>query len=290
MRTVRDSIQPYLSARLAAGQLRPGSATNQRYILNDWATVCGDRPLERLSHRDVDRLERYWHGVAPSTRRMRYSVVRAWHRWCVQRDLVSPTLFDTLVPPKEPRRPPRALSADQIRRLVDACEDSRMLAMLLWSVQLGLRCCELARLHYSDIDVTNCRVRVTGKGDHERVLPIPAEAMAALEGYWGDCGIGRGPLFRRFDTGEALQSTTIVHLFWQLFKRAGVKRQAYDGLSAHALRHTMATDLLRSGKANLMQVKAALGHASVATTQIYLSAIEADDLADVMSGRSYMAG
>ncbi len=79
---------------------------------------------------------------------------------------------------------------------------------------------------------------------------------------------------------------TISRILSALFREAGLKRRAWDGVSAHALRHTAATDVLAEC-GNVRTVQLMLGHASIATTQIYLGAAEVPALRAAMSGRSY---
>ena len=285
-RIVADTVDPYLSGRIRRGELKPSTAAEHRYILADVATVCGDRPLGRLGPADAERIVEAWHTVAASTRRVRIAVLRQWHRWAVTHAGVSPRMLDTIRSPSLPRRPPRGLSPEQVRRLIRHAPDLRTRTAIVLAVQLGLRAVELVRLDVADIDFDRKLVRVRGKADHERVLPLPAEAEQAVVELLGDRGLRPGPLLQRYDTGGRLKAATIGRHLVATLDAAGLKTGAYDGIAGHVLRHTCAHHLIEHG-ADVLDVAAVLGHANVATTMTYLPAT-AHGLRDVLEGRSYL--
>jgi site-specific recombinase XerC len=117
-------------------------------------------------------------------------------------------------------------------------------------------------------------LRVRGKADHERELPVPTDVALLLHAHLG--GRDHGPLL---GMGAALISRRVSG--WM--DAAGLKARPYDGVSAHALRHTMASDMLdRCG--NVRTVQAALGHQSLATTQRYLRPASLEQLRAAMGG------
>jgi site-specific recombinase XerD len=166
---------------------------------------------------------------------------------------------------------PRALEAEQVRRLLESCDSStvvgrRDLAILTLLARLGLRACEVARLRLDDIDWRAGEVTIRGKGSTIERLPFPHEAGEALVSYLRD-GRPRVEFREAFVSVLAplrpLSPAAVVGVVGYACDRAGMKR-----VGPHALRHTLASDLLRAGTP-LAQIAPILRHASVATTAIY---------------------
>jgi len=166
---------------------------------------------------------------------------------------------------------PRALEAEQVQRLLSSCDSStvvgrRDLAILTLLARLGLRACEVARLRLDDIDWRAGEVTIRGKGSTIERLPLPQEAGEALVSYLRD-GRPRVGCREVFISVLAplrpLSPAAVVGVVGYACDRAGMKR-----VGPHALRHTLASDLLRAGTP-LAQIAPILRHASVATTAIY---------------------
>jgi site-specific recombinase XerD len=129
---------------------------------------------------------------------------------------------------------------------------------------------------------------VRGKGGHERVLPVMAETLDCLDAYLGEHPCSAGPLIRSYRSWErhqALSAGAISKYVSIWMNDAGIKTGPRDGISAHAGRHTCATDMLRTG-AHLRDVQAVLGHAHLSTSETYLPLL-VNGLESAMTGRSY---
>jgi integrase/recombinase XerD len=177
--------------------------------------------------------------------------------------------------PKLPRSLPRNLSEDQVAALLSAPDTETPLglrdrAMLETLYATGLRVSELVGLKLSQVSLDMGVVRVLGKGNKERLVPLGEEAIDWLKRY---CTTARAEL-----GGDAKAEAVFVtarrapmtrQAFWQLIKRhaatAGIARTA---LSPHTLRHAFATHLLNHG-ADLRVVQLLLGHSDITTTTIY---------------------
>ena len=160
---------------------------------------------------------------------------------------------------------------------------NRALLVVLW--RCGLRLGEALALRPKDLDPeAGTLVVQRGKGGRRRVVGVDA-GTAALVGRWLETrrkrGIAGGPLFCTLG-GRPMDQSYVRHLLPRLARRAGVERRVH----AHGLRHAFAVDLVRSG-APLYVVRDALGHASVATTQVYLSRVGAHEAVDAMRGREW---
>ncbi len=284
------AVKPTANRYLAEGRRRNHFAltTLRSYssILGAFALSVGpDLPVADLNLRHVSR----WWGdldCAASTARHRLSVVTTFCDWLVANELLRVNPASKLDPPRQPRYIPRAVPGDDVAALLAQCPDTRMRLIVLLMCQLGLRCAEVAGLQVGDIDWQTRTVFVRGKGNVDRVLPLPNEARTALDRYLEEHPATSGPLVRSFADGHrALTPGYVGDRVRRVMLAAGVKKASRDGRSAHALRHTFATDVLADG-ADVRVVQVALGHASLATTQRYLS-WSVEGLRSAMEGRRY---
>jgi integrase len=166
---------------------------------------------------------------------------------------------------------PRALEPEQVERLLASCDRSTVVgrrdhAILSVLARLGLRACEVARLRLEDIDWRAGEITIRGKGSTSERLPLPHDAGDRLVEYLRD-GRPRVEFREVFVTAYAplrpLSPSAVVGAVGYACDRAGMER-----VGPHALRHTLASDLLRAGTP-LAQIAPILRHASVATTAIY---------------------
>jgi integrase/recombinase XerD len=219
--------------------------------------------------------------LAPGTVRNRISIVRTFFEWCIDRGYARTNPLAGMRSPKEPRRLPRGLSPDEVSAVLRECPDERTTLIVLLECQEMLRAKEVAGLQFGDIDRAGHELRVVGKGGHERVIPASDETWEALNRYLTAWPARSGPLIRsKLSPHQGVQARYIVQLVADVMRAAGV------GETGHALRHTGATDMLRNG-ADIVEVRDALGHASIATTQRYLGVTRASELRKAMGGRRY---
>jgi integrase/recombinase XerC len=196
------------------------------------------------------------------------SVFRSFFKWLRRQDpsLADPTVL--LRSPKLPKPLPRALSAEEVMAMVaPPREGPRALrdhAGMLLLYGLGLRVSEAATLRNDDLDLEARLARVKGKGNKDRILPVPTGCVEALMTYARTRPPGAGPYFLiGRDQDRPLSTRTLARL---------VDKAALLALgrhvSPHQLRHSFATHLL-SGGANLREIQTLLGHSSLSTTQRY---------------------
>jgi integrase/recombinase XerC len=187
--------------------------------------------------------------------------------------------------PRTPRRLPRPLPVDDCHQLAEAGREgarARDLAMIEVLYGGGLRVAELCGLAIADADLARGELRVLGKGNRERIVPLPSSALAALRAYLAD---GRGaagrnePLFaalrrRRGEAPRALDPRDARRIVRRRAREAGLA----DRVHPHRLRHSFATHLLDMG-ADLREIQELLGHKSLSTTQKY-TAVSAQRLVE----------
>jgi len=202
------------------------------------------------------------------------SAVRSFHRFLLGEGITAQDPTIEVVRPRVPRPLPHPLGLDEVGRLIEAPDRStstglRDRAILEVLYGAGLRVSELTGLDVDDLDVEGGSVRVVGKGGKEREVPIGRHAQHAVGTYLSRARpslVGqrtRGALFLN-TRGGRLSRQACAKLLAVYATRAGIERR----VSPHDLRHSFATHLLEGG-ADVRVVQELLGHASVATTQIY---------------------
>ena len=228
-------------------------------------------------------------GRARSSVAQRLAAIRSFHRWARRSGLADVDPWAALGTPRRPRRLPPVLSIADVERVVasagegasmTAGRDSLRRALALRDVAIvetayaaGLRIAELAGLTLDSLDIGRGELRVLGKGRKERAGLLGRPARAALAGYLAE---GRPALMARARPGRTpdavflnargtpLGERGMRYRLDAAFARAG----APEGTHPHTLRHSFATHLLDGG-ADLRVVQELLGHASLATTQVY---------------------
>lgn len=205
---------------------------------------------------------------------------RGLHRFWLLEGLVPADVAHDVRPPAQPRRLPKALSVDEVERLLGAAGlgdgpaalRDRALLELLYAT--GARISEAVGADVDDLelDVGRAWIRVLGKGSKERVVPVGRFAAAALDAYLvrgrpALAAAGRGtPAIFLNTRGSRLSRQSAWSALRTAAERAGLPAAAH--VSPHTLRHSFATHLLAGG-ADVRVVQELLGHASVTTTQIY---------------------
>ncbi|RKS94278.1 integrase/recombinase XerD [Microbacterium sp. AG790] len=221
------------------------------------------------------------------------SSVRGLHRFLVREGIELSDASDHLTPPKTPQRLPKALTIDQIAALLDAAGPApgaatetdvirlrdRALLELLYAT--GARVSELMQLDVDDIAGDTELLRVRGKGQKERIVPVGSYARAAVDAYLAR---SRPELSRRGRATPRLflgarGAPLSRQGAWLIIQAAAERAGLQAHVSPHTFRHSFATHLLQGG-ADVRVVQELLGHASVATTQIYTH-VTVDALRDV---------
>ncbi len=218
--------------------------------------------------------------LRPTTLRRRAASIRGFYRFCYAEGMIDTDVAARFDLPRQPRLLPEVLSVEEVERLLEqrggdgspAGIRDRALLELLYAC--GLRVSEAVGLDRDDVDLESALVRVIGKGDREREVPVGEVAVAWLRRYLSEVrpawlALGRsenrhgGALFLSV-RGDRLDRRRA----WEMLVAAAGSAGLKDGISPHTLRHSFATHLLEGG-ADLRIVQELLGHASINTTQLY---------------------
>lgn len=214
-------------------------------------------------------------GLSATSQARIISGIKAFYKYMVYEDMIKTDPGELLEAPKTGRKLPEVLSVEEINNLIAAidlstAEGERNRAMLETLYSCGLRVSELTNLLISNLYIEDGFVKVTGKGNKERLVPIARSAAKYIEIYKNEvrCHI---PVKKGYEDtlflnrrGAGLTRVMVFTIIRQLSQRAGIKKS----ISPHTFRHSFATHLIEGG-ADLRAVQEMLGHESITTTEIY---------------------
>jgi tyrosine recombinase XerC len=239
------------------------------------ALAAGKTPALGASRSDLRRYlaSLVSQGIATASIRRRLSTIRSFYRYLRTSGVLQTDPFFGVRGPQPAKRLPEFLAPEEMLKLLQAADESgpaglrdRALLELLYGA--GLRVSEVVALDLGDIDLSHREVRVTGKGNKERISVFGAPAGRALESYLRTgrpalaADQSRALFLNRF--GGRLTARSVQSTVRAMAIKSGLPREAHP----HLLRHSFATHLLGGG-ADLRVIQEMLGHADIATTQIY---------------------
>jgi len=214
-----------------------------------------------------------------ATMARKIATLRSFYKWADRRGVCNGNPMTAIRTPRQSKRLPKAIAIEQIERLLAAPSDKDVLgtrdrAMLETLYSTGIRVSELVGLSVSDLDLTGEAMHVRGKGKKERIVPLGAHALAAIQRYIEM--VKSDPKFAKiWETasdkalfvnkhGGRLSSRSVRRKLDKYLREIGLD----PSISPHTLRHSFATHLLDNG-ADLRSVQELLGHQSLSTTQVY---------------------
>ena len=217
---------------------------------------------------------------SPATMARKIATLRSFYKWALRHNLSATNPMTLIRTPRQSKRLPKAITIEQIERLLAAPSENDVLggrdrAMLETLYSTGIRVSELVSLNIEDLDLNDGSMRVRGKGKKERLVPLGAHAVAAIQRYielatqdphykaaWEGAGESK-PLFLN-KHAKRLSSRSVRRKLDKYLRQIGLD----PSISPHTLRHSFATHLLDNG-ADLRSVQELLGHQSLSTTQVY---------------------
>ncbi len=282
-RRLAAAVEGYLLHLRVERGLAPATlrayASDLAFLAADPAVAAGWETSAEPATRFLARASRT---LRPTSLRRRTASIRGFYRFAYGDEIIATDLATRIDLPRQSRLLPETLDVGETERLLEAADSEdanapvrirdRALLELLYAA--GLRISEALGLDREDLSLDGGFVRVVGKGDRERLVPVGEIALERLRRYLDEVRpawlaiahvepIRGGPLFlsargRRLGRGAA----------WTLVKRAAARAGLSDRVTPHTLRHSFATHLLDGG-ADLRIVQELLGHASISTTQLY---------------------
>jgi integrase/recombinase XerD len=239
----------------------------------DWRTDPG------VARDHLAALSRPPRVLKPASHRRKAAAIRAFYRFCYGEGLIERDVAGLLDLPRAARQLPDTLDVAQVEALLEApdaeqAEGIRDRALLELLYACGLRISEALGLDLEDVSLVEGTVRVIGKGDRERRLPVGDVAVAALERYLDEVrpdmlARAERPLLRGGPLFVSRRGRRLARMSaWRVIRRAALKTGMSAHVTPHTLRHSFATHMLEGG-ADLRVVQELLGHASITTTQLY---------------------
>ena len=206
-------------------------------------------------------------GLSAKSLQRRLSACRSFYAWLLRHGRIAASPAAAIRAPKAPRKLPQVLDPDEVKVLVEVPTDAplglRDRALLELFYSSGLRLSELCALRWRDLDFDGGLVTVLGKGGKQRSVPMGSFARAALAAWQASTGAGReSPVFP--GRNGPISPRAVQYRLRQLAQRQGLFKRVHP----HLLRHSFASHILESS-GDLRGVQELLGHADIATTQIY---------------------
>ena len=275
--TPSDAVAAWLAELAEQRRLSPHTISNYRRDLQKLLVAAADLPLAQLHGQQVRRFIAQMHGQGLGGRSLA-RVLSAWRgffAWLGERGAVPANPCDGVRAPKSPRLLPKAMSVDEVTRLLDVVEDddpvqtARDTAMFELFYSSGLRLAELAALDRDALDsiLHEGEVRVLGKRSKARLVPVGGMAQKALAAWAAVrdelAGAEENALFVGV-RGRRISHRVIEERLARRAVQLGLPRHVHP----HMLRHSFASHVLQSS-GDLRAVQEMLGHASIASTQVY---------------------
>ncbi|MFN8560032.1 MAG: tyrosine-type recombinase/integrase [Dehalococcoidia bacterium] len=282
VRTVRQAIALFETVGMPSRNLSARTRAEYSRDLCELAAFLEARGASRLAVVSLAHLQGYqaWMdsaGFVSSTRRRKTHTAKSFFRFLHDHGATASHLAERLIPPKAPRKEPRFLSEEEFRALLRACSHQpRDAALIELFLQTGLRLAEVARLRTTDLELPGRvtagpdsvgLVHVVRKGGKQDSVPLNFKACRALKTWLAVRPASPSAHDALFTSkfGRQLSKRAIQALVAKYLAEAGI-----HGASVHSLRHTMATHHIARGT-DLKTVQETLGHASLATTALYVS-------------------
>ena len=274
---MRDDIEDFLDMMVAERGASPRTVSSYRRDLIDFEaflSVRGERP-KKASPTDLQTYVRQLAsgGLSPRTQARRLSAIREFYRFLFSENRIAKNPTDYLVSPKVGKSLPKYLSESEVNNLIQTAKqtDVRIYTMLEVLYASGMRVSELVGLPVMSVTQNNKMVSVVGKGNKERIVPLNDLAAAALcdwlavrENHLPVGRVNKWLFPSRSKEGHMTRDGFFKHLK-QVAVQAGL---APEKVSPHVLRHSFASHLV-AHDADLRSVQQMLGHADIATTEIY---------------------
>ena len=254
-------------------KMSPNTVASYCSDVSDFLEVSAVDPAKAASSDIIGYLSSRSEELSKRSQARMLSALRSFFDWTVLEGLRSDNPCDNVDSPKLGRYLPAVLSIEEVDRIIDSTDSTtpkgiRDRAILETLYGSGLRVSEAVSLHISDIYLKERFLRIIGKGDKQRIVPIGGSEADAIEAYLQVREVPAGPEYddilflNRF--GKNLSRVSM----FKMIKEQAVAAGIFKDISPHTFRHSFATHLIENG-ADLRAVQEMLGHESILTTEIY---------------------
>lgn len=272
---INDAIEDFLNYCIFEKGLSDKTKDSYRNDLIVYRDFLKDKGISGVTKIKNDHIKEFLKERADeetTTIAHNLTVIKNFHTYLLKEKIVNDNVSEFIERPKLKKALPKTLSVEDVDKLLDIKLDTpfdyRNKAMLELMYGCGLRVSELVNLEINDIDITNCLIRIMGKGSKERDIPIGEYSIYYLNKYLEVRGslLKGKPCNKLFLNNHGLGMTRqgFFKNLKQLLKDKGLNPE----VSPHTLRHSFATHLINRG-ADLRSIQEMLGHSDISTTKIY---------------------
>ena len=272
---ISDAIEDFLNYCIFEKGLSDRTRNSYYNDLNIYKEYLNNKAIykvENISSNDIKDFLKIRSDEETSTIAHNLTVIKNFHTYLLKEKIVNKNVSEFIDRPKLKKALPKTLSVEDVDKLLDikleTPFDYRNKAMLELIYGSGLRVSELVNLEINDIDITNCIIRVLGKGSKEREIPIGEYALYYLQEYLKvRSSLLKGKVCNKlFLNNHGLGMTR--QGFFKNLKLLLKEKGLNPNVSPHTLRHSFATHLINRG-ADLRSIQEMLGHSDISTTKIY---------------------
>ena len=272
---IEDAIGDFLNYCIFEKGLADRSKISYENDLNVYKEFLKKRSITNVSsikNTDIKDFLKSRADEESSTIAHNLTVIKNFHMYLLKENIVKTDVSEFIDRPKLRKTLPKTMSLEDIDKLLDIKLDSpfdyRNKAMLELMYGCGLRVSELINIEMNDIDITNCLIRIFGKGSKEREIPLGEYAIYYLKEYINirNSLLKNKPCNKLFlnNHGMGMTRQGFFKMLKGLLKEKGINSE----VSPHTLRHSFATHLINRG-ADLRSIQEMLGHSDISTTKIY---------------------
>ncbi|WP_300709362.1 tyrosine recombinase [uncultured Brachyspira sp.] len=272
---LEDAIEDFLSYCTFEKGLTDKTRISYQYDLKTYCQFLinkGIKDVQMIKDTDIKEFLKARNIEESTTIAHNLTVIKNFHIYLLKENLVDTDVSEFIERPKLKKALPKTLSVEEIERLLDinllTPFDYRNKAMLELMYGCGLRVSELVNLENNDLDMINCLIRITGKGNKDRIIPIGEYSIYYLKEYLKV----REKLLKRKVCNKLFLNNHGQGIsrqgFFKILKEILLKKNLNSDVSPHTLRHSFATHLINRG-ADLRSIQEMLGHTDISTTKIY---------------------
>lgn len=278
MITLTEAVDDFMLAK-RAGQRAETTLKWYAKYLNPFRAKFGPQPMETLTMRDVATWLTQQRG-AEQTKYNRDKALRTFFLWAVKAyGIASPMKVIPL--PRLPEPEPKAIEADDLNRLIDACRTPRDVAILIVLADCGLRASGMISVSIDDVDFAERTIRVREKRGRVRAVPFSLDTERALTAWCKRRPMAAERLFCSYN-GKPLTYWGLRQVVRRLAKRAGFNGERCN---LHSLRHFAAREYLKQG-GSLPALARILGHRTIDTTARYYAVFGKQELSEIHDAHS----
>ena len=275
MNNINECIEKFIEYLIIDKKYSDNTVKSYKNDLKKYETFMKNINIQNIKENHIKNYLKYLKDNNNDNRTINHNIstLRSFYKFLLIEKIIKDNPMEYIEMPKTKKSLPKTLSIEEIDKLLDIKLTNsfsyRNKAMLELMYSSGLRVSELVNVKIHDIDVSNCIIRIMGKGKKERIVPLGDYAIKYIDIYLKE---HRNKLIKRelneylFLNNHGKKMTR--QGFFKILKQLAREKNIKTDFSPHTLRHSFATHLLNGG-ADLRSIQEMLGHESISTTQIY---------------------